>query len=83
MEQNLRHLEHLVELQRETLPDWRFSLFEVLKHTDGVSTKTGKLEVLLGRSKPDYVVSFQHEDLWDAFKGAMEKAEELEKRNKK
>lgn len=70
-------VEQIQDLRRWN-DDWRMSIYECLKHGGGVSVRTGEWEVVLGRSKPDYVVSAKNSNVLWAFRDAMKLAKDLQ-----
>lgn len=65
----------------DKLPAWRMSVFQVLLHKDGKSTKTGEYEIVLGRD--GYVVSAKGWDMQDIYVEALDKAFAIEEKLKK
>jgi hypothetical protein len=63
---------------RKHLPDWRMSVYEVLSHKNGVATRTGEWEVVLARSRPDFVVSVKNENAYWAFEYALKDARKMQ-----
>ena len=68
---------------RKVNGDWRMTVYEVCKHKDGISTRTGEWEVVLGRSKPDYVVSAKNTSASKAFEEALRIAKDLQAKYEK
>ncbi len=68
---------------RKVPGDWRMSVYEVLKQKDGVAARTGEWEVVLGRSKPDFVVTAKDESAYWAFEDALRKAKAMQAKYEK
>jgi hypothetical protein len=68
---------------RAELPDWRISCYEKTSFSNGLGTRTGRWEVVLGRSKPDWVVVGEADDLYSAFEIVIGNAQKMEENHKR